>query len=150
MKLIKSFLLIGLLSVVLTSCSKDEEVPFSKSGIAMTGAQEVPAVTTTGSGSLDVVYSRAARTLYYKVTWTGLSGNATGMHIHGIAGSGANAGVFQAFSGFTAAASGTFSGSLYIDGIAIKEEDLLNGRYYVNIHTATFPGGEVRGQITFN
>jgi hypothetical protein len=36
-----------------------------------------------------------------------------------------------------------------VDGVAVREEDLLNGMYYINIHTATYPGGEIRGQIVF-
>ncbi|MEK7224254.1 MAG: CHRD domain-containing protein [Bacteroidota bacterium] len=31
----------------------------------------------------------------------------------------------------------------------IKELDLLNGNYYINIHTAAYPGGEIRAQIEF-
>jgi hypothetical protein len=26
--------------------------------------------------------------------------------------------------------------------------DLMAGRYYVNVHTAANPGGEIRGQVT--
>ena len=33
---------------------------------------------------------------------------------------------------------------------ALQGADLLSGLWYVNIHTATFPGGEIRGQITRN
>jgi len=28
--------------------------------------------------------------------------------------------------------------------------DLLAGKWYVNLHTANFPAGEVRGQVTPN
>ena len=50
---------------------------------------------------------------------------------------------------YTYAKSGTLSGTLLVDGTVIKENDLLNGQYYLNIHTSVYPGGEIRGQITF-
>ena len=31
---------------------------------------------------------------------------------------------------------------------ADQVKDLLAGKYYVNVHTAKNPGGEIRGQIT--
>lgn len=36
-----------------------------------------------------------------------------------------------------------------VDGSAIKEDSLMAGMYYFNIHTAKYPGGEIRGQIEF-
>jgi hypothetical protein len=52
-------------------------------------------------------------------------------------------------SGFTAAAAGSYSGSLFVDNIAIKETDLLNGKYYIQVRTAAFPNGQIRGQVYF-
>ena len=52
-------------------------------------------------------------------------------------------------SGFPAAAIGSYSGSLFIDGVLLKESDLLNGKYYIQIRTAAFPNGQIRGQIDF-
>ena len=52
-------------------------------------------------------------------------------------------------SGFPAATSGTYSGSLYVDDVLIKESDILNGKFYVQIRTAAFPNGQIRGQIYF-
>lgn len=146
----------------LFSCEKDADKrasnEFSKTGIILGGAQETPAVTTTAAGKMDVFYSRATKTLSYTVTWSGLSGNVTGMHIHGLAPAGFAAPVLQSFStsaiikctANTTTNCGTFKGTLLFDGVALKEEDLLNGLFYVNIHTAANPGGEIRGQINLS
>ncbi|MEO7922398.1 MAG: CHRD domain-containing protein [Chitinophagaceae bacterium] len=50
---------------------------------------------------------------------------------------------------FTYLKSGTISATLLVDGVVIKEADLLNGNFYMNIHTPAFPAGEIRGQIKF-
>ena len=135
----------------------------------MSGAQEVPANPSSAIGSMDVSYSRLSRLLSYTVRFQNLTDSLALMHIHGLAPVGFNAGVFQNIvtpsggifaqktgSRFTFTKSGTISGSLFIDGTAIKEADLLNGMYYMNIHTnginpngGTYGGGEIRGQIKF-
>ena len=59
-------------------------------------------------------------------------------------------GVAQTIStGFTNAANGSYNGALFVDGVAIKESDILNGKYYIQIRTAAFPNGQIRGQIYF-
>src|SRR5260221_3711743 len=137
----------------LSSCEKEAEkkktTDFSRSSIPMTGAQDTPATTSAAVGSMDVFYSKYTHTLTYTVNWSGLTGNPIAMHIHGLAPVGFAAVVFQTFSGFKSAVSGSYSGFLFVDGVAIKEQDLLNGLYYINIHTAANPNGEIRGQIVF-
>jgi hypothetical protein len=152
--------------VILSSCESDAEMKkttdFQKSGIVMSGAKEIPAVPSAALGKLDVFYTRETRTLSYTVTWSGLSDSVSAMHIHGLAPEGFSAGIVQNIvaasntiypqktSGkFTYTKSGTLSGTLLVDGSVIKENDLLNGQYYLNIHTSVYPGGEIRGQITF-
>ncbi|MEO6219324.1 MAG: CHRD domain-containing protein [Ginsengibacter sp.] len=153
---------LGFISCEKDSYDKDEPFEFSKSGIALSGAQETPPVPSTATGTMDVFYSRETKLLSYKVTWVGLADSVSGMHIHGLAPIGFAAPILQnivASSGsvfpqktagkFTFAKSGTLSGSLLVDGVLIKEEPLMNGLFYLNIHNATYPGGEIRGQITF-
>jgi CHRD domain len=164
MKLIKLTALTSFLFALLissTGCMKNADKrisrEFVKSGILMTGAQETPPVASTATGTLDVFYTRETRILTYTVRWSGLTGNVAAMHIHGQAPTGYIAGIFQTFTiasivkcaNNATTTCGSYTGTLLVDGVAIKENDLLNGFYYVNIHTAAFPGGEIRGQIRF-
>jgi hypothetical protein len=153
MRLMKLFFFLPVLlagALALNSCSDKVDVnTVRKSGIVMDGTQEVPAKPGAWSGTLDVEYNKDTRILYYKFTWTGLSGNATAMHIHGPGKRGFSAPIIQTFSAFTAAPAGTFSGSVFFDGVVMKENDLFAGEYYINVHTALNPGGEIRGQIEF-
>ena len=178
MKLIKlSALTLSLFVLVLsmTSCEKNAEkrqtTEYEKTGIVMSGAQETPAVPSPALGTMDVLYSKETRTLTYKVTWSGLTDTLSAMHIHGLAPTGFAAGVVQNIIGgtntpttgqspfifpaktnnkFNYLKSGSISGTLLADGVFVKEQDILNGVYYMNIHTPAYPGGEIRGQITFN
>lgn len=152
------------LFLCLNSCERASEekklTDFSKNGIVLSGAQETPATTSAALGTMDVFYTRETRILTYTIKWSGLTGNVTAAHIHGLAPVGFPAAVFQTFT-LTAivpctpggppgnTTCGTYSGTLLIDGVTIKEDDLLNGMYYVNLHTAANPGGEIRGQIRF-
>ena len=140
----------------LSSCEKEAEskkgVVYQKTGIVMSGAQENPANPSGALGTMDVTYIKGTKMLTYKVTWSGLTGAPIAAHIHGLAPVGFNAGVFQTIIAAASPAygiSGSFSGSLLVDGIVVKEENLLSGLYYINIHTPTYTGGEIRGQIKF-
>ena len=169
MKLIKltALPLLLLSAVIFNSCESDEEIrkitDFSGTAIPLSGAQETPAISSSATGSMNLFYSRSNRTLSYTVNWSGLTDSVLLMHIHGSAPVGFAAGVLQnivtASNGifpqktsgkFTFAKSGTLSGTLLVDGVLIKEADLLNGLYYMNIHTSAFPSGEIRGQIKFD
>jgi hypothetical protein len=153
-----------------TSCEKEDEKKktqvYVKTGIPMTGAQEpAPFNVSSATGSLDVSYSKSTKTLTYKVTWQGLADTIVGMHIHGLAPIGYSTGIVQPILTTKNEAvfpfrGGTYSGTFFADGVAVKEENILNGFYYLNIHTKgivpglappnnTYAGGEIRGQIKF-
>lgn len=142
----------------ITSCEKDAEKKktqeYIKSGIPMTGAQEAPTTPSSALGTLDVYYAKNSKVLSYKVTWQGLADTITGMHIHGLAPAGYSTAIVQPILTTKNEAvfpfrGGTYSGTFNVDGVVVKEENLLNGLYYLNIHTKTYPGGEIRGQIKF-
>jgi hypothetical protein len=146
------------LAISFTSCEKEAEknkvTIYFKDNIPMTGAQETPATASTATGSLTVSYSKATKSLNYKIVWTGLADTITGIHIHGLAPVGYTASIVQNIltvkneAGFPFRG-GSYSGTLLVDDVKIKEVDLLNYFYYLNIHTKTYPSGEIRGQIRF-
>ncbi len=127
-------------------------LPFNvtKRDIPMTGSQEVPATPSTAYATVDLNYNKNTKRLSYNITWNGLAGVPTGAHIHGIAGRGVNAPVVHPFTDkIPKVVSGNYSGSVLVDEVAIKEADLLAGKYYFNIHNAAYPAGEIRAQIEF-
>jgi hypothetical protein len=109
---------------------------------AMSGAQEVPAASTPARGTAEVELNRATLELSWKVTYQGLTGPASAAHIHGPAAAGSNAGVVVPFTNVTAQ---PIQGKTTIT--PAQAADLAAGRWYVNVHTAQYPGGEIRGQL---
>ncbi|HKP31458.1 MAG TPA: CHRD domain-containing protein [Chitinophagaceae bacterium] len=145
-------LLLGV--VLLASCSdKIDDDVLTSTALPMAGTQAVPAKPVAGTGTIDAFYNRTTKTLYYTVKWNSLTGApATGFGIYGPAAPGFNNANKQAFSTTGLTAAGTYTGTVFIDGTVLKEEELLMGEYYVMIPTATYAataGGEIRGQIKF-
>jgi len=106
-------------------------------------SSEVPPNDSEGTGSLTVTYDDASKKLSWKGSTSDLSGPATAAHFHGPAGPGENAGVVVPISG---ANKGAFEGSATLTDAQATE--MLAGKWYVNVHTATNKGGEIRGQLT--
>ena len=109
----------------------------------LSGAQEVPPRTGGGSGMAEIQYNANTSEITYKVTYSGLSGPATGAHIHGPAAAGANAAIVVPFTGNLNAQ--PIQGTAKITPTQFG--DLAAGLWYVNVHTAQAPGGEIRGQL---
>ena len=107
------------------------------------GKSEVPANASAGTGTADLDYDPSSKKLTWKLTYSGLSGPATAAHFHGPAEAGKNAGVAVAIPNATASPA---EGSATLTDA--QAADLVAGKYYINIHTAANPGGEIRGQVT--
>lgn len=134
----------------------------------MNGATEVPPNASTAFGVTNVVVDDVLNTMQVDLTWVGLTGgNPAAAHIHCCTAPGTNIGVAIGFPSFPATTSGSYShlfnlldSSIYTSsflttfggGTAAGAEAALLGGFgagtaYSNIHNATFPGGEIRGQL---
>jgi hypothetical protein len=146
MKIIGMFLTASISLFGLLSCEKYDDVPFPTTlnpnivfKATLTGAQEVPANASTATGEASLVYDSISKVFTLSVTHT--IPNPTNGHIHK-APAGVSGGVIFPFASFTSPISYT---SPVLD--ATQQADLKANLYYVNIHTAAFPGGEIRGQL---
>ena len=108
----------------------------------LSGANEVPPTATSASGSVEASLDKKSNELSWTVTYSGLSGPATGAHFHGPAMPGANAGVVVPLTGGMAS---PMKGKSTLT--AAQAADLLAGKWYMNVHTTANPGGEIRGQV---
>jgi CHRD domain len=142
--LLRTALAAGFTAIALGGCGMMR--PSQKMQIfeaSLSPSQEVPATASTATGSAEVMYNENTSMLSWKVTYSGLTGSANAAHIHGPAAMGQNAGVVIPFTGDMNAQ--PMQGEKAIT--AAQYADMAAGLYYVNIHTARFPGGEIRGQL---
>ncbi len=114
--------------------------------VPLTGAQEVPPVQTSGSGSAALTYDAGTRALTWKVTFSGLSSPATMAHFHGPAAAGKNAGVKLGISQKGASeVTSPISGEATLSPEDAKAFEA--GEMYINVHSKTHSSGEIRGQV---
>jgi hypothetical protein len=112
--------------------------------VKLDGSQEVPPVTTNASGTASVILNPNA-TVTYDETVTGITPSAA--HFHNGA-AGVAAGVVKSISLVNNTATGTWTSADATQPLtdALLRE-LVKGRLYLNAHTSTNPGGEIRGQV---
>jgi hypothetical protein len=135
---------------------------------SLSGANENPAVVSSGTGFATVIIDTIANTMEVQVTFSGLSSNDTAAHIHCCVAPGGNAGVattVPAFIGFPLnVTSGAYdqilnmldpasynpafvtaNGGTAISAEAVLFAGMIAGQTYLNIHTTAHTGGEIRG-----
>ncbi len=105
------------------------------------GADEVPPNDTKGTGTVLATYDTATMKFSYTVTYSGLTGAATAAHFHGPAKPGANAGPIITLDKLSSPIVG-------LETLTAEQgKQLADGLWYLNVHTAAHPPGEIRGQL---
>ena len=153
---LSTVLVVGLVGI---ACSDDTTAPATGFHATLTGAQEVPAITTTGAGTATFDLNAAGDSLSYTITITSpVSDSTRQAHIH-LANAGASGNISVWLCGSTAnpgpggtpsCALGTSNGVLITGSVAVPAATVTAMRgfgAYVNVHTKTNTGGEIRGQI---
>jgi len=150
-----------------SSVAKADVVPFIA---ILNGPTEVPPVPSAGTGFAQITFDTLAHTMRVQVSFSGLTSGTTASHIHAATplpffGNAGVATTTPTFAGFPlGVTSGTFDSTLDLTqassynpafltanggSIAASEAVLFNAsltnQSYLNIHTANFPGGEIRG-----
>lgn len=146
---------LSLLSLALASCGKTPPAPVvmaapiaaNTGSLALTarlsGTEEVPPVTGSGAGRVEASLNSQSRLLTWTATYSGLTGAASAAHFHGPAAIGENAGVAVPISGSLAS---PITGTATLTDAQMA--DLMAGKWYLNLHTAAHPNGEIRGQLS--
>ena len=112
--------------------------------VPLTGAQQVPPVQTSGSGTASITYDPATRKVTWSVTYSGLSSATTMAHFHqGAEGKNGPVVVWLSKHGTTPKSPITGHATL----TAAQAKQFTAGDWYVNVHTKDHPSGEIRGQV---
>lgn len=139
----QALLCLGVATFIL-SCDDDPPPPSNIVNFTSTlnGANEVPSNPSTSTGSATATFDKTTKVLTLNMTYTGFT--ATNMHIHkGPAG--VSGGVLFGLGTAPFSSPVNFTSVAFTAG---QEDSLMNNLYYLNIHSATYPGGEIRGQLT--
>jgi hypothetical protein len=108
-------------------------------GVKLT-ANLQPVQGASGSGSATVRARLGGTSLCYTLTVTGLT-NVTAAHIHRVS---TDAIVVP----LTAPTTGTSGGCVTVDKALLREILRDPGAFYVNVHTVSFPNGQVQGRLS--
>lgn len=131
-----------ILSAMMFSITAAAQQKFS---VYLNGRQEVPANNSPGSGDCMITLNGSETQVAVACEYRNLSSNVVGAHIHDNGPVGVNGPIRFNFN-YTGGTSGAI-GPLTFDTTPAQVADLRANKWYVNIHTANFSGGEIRGQI---
>ena len=131
-------------SAVLVGCKKNsEEPPVTQSYKAdANGATEVPSNSSTATATFNGTYNSSTKTFSGTLTYTGIT--PTGWKIE--RGTATTTGSLVVSLGAVVVSPLSFSVTLD----AAAEAELKAGDYYINVSSAAYPAGEIRGKIVMN
>lgn len=112
--------------------------------VHLSGAQQVPPVKTSATGTAHLTYNTSTRVLTWDVTYSHMSSPVTMAHIHAAA-PGKNGPVDVWLTKKGKPVSSPIKGHAKLTPAEAKA--LMAGDLYVNVHTKDHPAGEMRGQI---
>lgn len=115
-----------------------------KFAAAMNSMQVVPANDSAARGSCDITYKLIYGTGIMTLTceYSGLSGDLTNVQMH-VASAGQPGGKAVYDFGISGGDSGKFTANAWFP----FDSWLRARRFYIDLHTANFPSGEIRGQL---
>lgn len=143
-RIVRAALAASAVVLVVAGCGMMQKTsPMVALSTQLLAANEVPPVASPATGQVDAMFNKETNVLRWELKYANLSGPATAGHFHGPAMVGANAGVAL---GWASPVSSPMIGQATLT--PAQAADLLAGKWYANIHTAKFPGGEIRGQMT--
>jgi len=118
-------------------------------GVVMTGSQERPTPnTTTGWGNATVTFDSTRSNVNVAITIKGLTGAVTGAHIHEKAAGSESGAIVIGFTPTVTFSNGKLTGTFPVDAALATRIVTNPGNFYMNVHTAANPGGEIRGDLT--
>lgn len=155
-----SYLVLSVAVLATVSCKKSPETAtYAGNNLPMSSNQvvPVPATPSPATGTLSATYDNTTRNLNYTVTWSNTTDSVTSIRVYGPAEAGyttPGAAATQTFTNSTSSnvpprrKSGSFSQTLAVDNVVVKENEVLAGLYYVQVFTkASSSVPELRGQI---
>jgi len=164
--LVSAVISLAAIAICASTANAQQEIFFAN----LNGPSEFPTNNSPGTGSATVTLDLALMTMRVQVDFTGLTGTTTASHIHGptamaFEGTAGVATTTPTFANFPlGVTSGSYDNTLDLTlsssfnpafvtanggSVAASAAALISaieqGKSYLNIHTSTFGGGEIRG-----
>jgi hypothetical protein len=169
-----SLLAVGLLLNVASGHAQNVPDSHARFDAELNSFKTSPSLFTNGKGTTEVQIDEDGRSISYKLSYSGLSSAVTQAHIH-FAQRGVNGGIIVYLCDNTGLApsgtppcpdSGTVTGKVTAadvnppnNPLPVTDQGIAPGDFaalvdaiehhagYINVHTTTYPAGEIRGQL---